>query len=335
MPLFFTKNDWKKSRAHLFLLSLFLNARQLSSITDGEWGYIWNEKLSENPKKSLNNFIKDGLLIPADTKSIFNLQFTLPELKEICRKHNLPVSGRKNIIIDRVFDGIPNNQLSNMITIMDAYICSDKSRGIAENFQTKENDRRNLAEQQTYTFLIKRNFLEAARVRALFESQCVFPAGIGIDWKNRNLKEDEAILFYIYSDFPNYFRKKSIQLDNSIRLISGMFYLWGEQRVKKFYSEILNIKLKNYDQIILSRMMYFYGSKKSSIERYKKESNIIKGVRISSAWDCCSECKKIEDKEYQLSDVPELPYENCISEQGCRCTYGAVTKSYEEIFSEM
>jgi hypothetical protein len=33
----------------------------------------------------------------------------------------------------------------------------------------------------------------------------------------------------------------------------------------------------------------------------------------------CPACKKLSGKRFKISEVPELPYEQCTSEMGCRC----------------
>jgi hypothetical protein len=93
-----------------------------------------------------------------------------------------------------------------------------------------------------------------------------------------------------------------------------MMYLWGSQ-------DAWTISSIFREKIIAAGMFCSYGIHRVTLEEYRK-SGVVKHVEILNSMDSsvCKECKKIASKKYALSDVPELPHENCTNEEGCRCT---------------
>jgi hypothetical protein len=69
-----------------------------------------------------------------------------------------------------------------------------------------------------------------------------------------------------------------------------------------------------------ARMFSFYSSHKANIANYRLNGDVVIGVKILAAQSACDACKHISGKEFTLDDVIELPYEQCTSEKGCRCT---------------
>ena len=68
-------------------------------------------------------------------------------------------------------------------------------------------------------------------------------------------------------------------------------------------------------------MVLFYAYNQRSLGNYNRNRDILRGVEISDAEDSCPACRKLTHKVYTFGKVPELPYENCTSGKGCRCTY--------------
>ncbi len=75
----------------------------------------------------------------------------------------------------------------------------------------------------------------------------------------------------------------------------------------------------------------FYGSHKANLEEYRKQNDVVKGVKIVVASDSCDVCKKLSNKQFTIDNVPELPYEKCTSSKGCRCSYSPVTIGWKQL----
>jgi hypothetical protein len=322
--------DWRKSKPHIYLLSLFAKARSFSTITSGEWQEIWKQKLRENPKLALNRFVKENMLVKADSGSILDVQYKVSDLKNICKKYGLSVSGKKADLINRILNNLPENAIRKLATFNDVYVCTNQARPIVDEYIKTENERRIKAEHLTWEYLSRRQFLEAVKTKALFENERVFQAGLNIDWKNYDLKTDVSVLNFIFSAKFKLLNSFSSEQLFVIRMIAAMSMLWGEDRAKEWLTENIDKSLP-FDVMTVSRMVMFYGCNKGTLERYKKEQDIIAGVSISCANDSCSECKKLENKVFHFNNVPELPYENCTSTKGCRCSYSPVTIGWKEL----
>jgi len=66
-------------------------------------------------------------------------------------------------------------------------------------------------------------------------------------------------------------------------------------------------------------MFYFYANHMVTLAEYRT-SGVVTFVEILTYQDSCKACKKLENRKYKISAVPELPHKNCTSEWGCRCT---------------
>ena len=59
----------------------------------------------------------------------------------------------------------------------------------------------------------------------------------------------------------------------------------------------------------------------AALRNFRLNSDVVTGVKISTANDSCDACQQVSGKEFTLDDVLELPYKGCTSEKGCRCCY--------------
>ncbi len=321
--------DWRKSTPHLHLLSLFLKARGSSTISYGEWGRLWKEKLNEHPEKALKRFIGEGMLIPASPKQVLDVRFVLADLKDICRKYKLPVSGKKAELIDRIISNVPETILGKWIQSKDVYVCSDIGRPIAEAYANLRANLREDAEQQSLQYLKARNFSAACQTMATFEARQVFPRGLGIDWSSYNPKRNILVLKQIFNGKPKFLSGRSMDQLNVLRIGAGMAYLWGTKGSKKWLPPDFQTGLP-FDNEVAARMLHFYASNEADLQEYRK-SRDIKGVKIGVVSDSCEACKRLENKSFSFNNVPELPYEKCTSPKGCRCSYTPIMLSWKEL----
>jgi hypothetical protein len=49
-------------------------------------------------------------------------------------------------------------------------------------------------------------------------------------------------------------------------------------------------------------------------------------VEILGAGDSCPACRKIVGQRFAIDKIPELPYEHCTCDVGCRCVMTPVVK---------
>jgi hypothetical protein len=197
------------------------------------------------------------------------------------------------------------------------FLCSDRGQEIANQYLASEKERRAAAEQEVLALLQKRKFKEASLLVASYEAKCVFSRGIGIDWQNYDPSREVVVLKAVFGGRP----KALARLDQSklepLRLAAGMMLLWGTNTAQSRLPTGLETGLA-VDSNAAARMLSSYGIYRANLEEYGKSR--YRFVTISTCNDgfVCEACRNLAGK-HKLSEVPELPYEKCTSDMGCRC----------------
>jgi len=307
--------DWRKSNAHLLLLSKFIRPRTKDDFVRSD---AWKTALGESPEQAIKRFLKQGMLTQADLIAQLDYKFKVSELKSMLRRRGLPVSGRKIDLIQRLVQADPEG-MKQAVTGLKVLVCTEDGRKIAEEYLAGERAKRSKVEQRVMEYLRRRKFKDASMTVASYEAEQVFPRGIGIDWKRYNPAHDITILNFIFSRKPKILARLDDEQSLVLRLAAGMMYLWGVNRAKKEWLPPNFETGLSMDNHAVARMFIFHATYLVNIANYKK-SRMVKRVEILAAPDSCDACKKISGKRFRLSEVPELPYEHCTHEMGCRCT---------------
>ena len=98
--------NWRKSNAHLLLLSKFLNSNSIDEFAKADY---WNNALGENAKQIIKRFLDEGLLLPGGLDSQLDYKFKATELKIMLKQRGLIMSGRKDELINRLINADPEN----------------------------------------------------------------------------------------------------------------------------------------------------------------------------------------------------------------------------------
>lgn len=104
-----------------------------------------------------------------------------------------------------------------------------------------------------------------------------------------------------------------------LRVAGGMMSLLGETDASKWLAPDFDIGIDMPSDVAV-RMVVFFGNSQYDLTQYR-ESGVVTAVGILSSDDSCPGCIAIAKTLYKLREVPELPYEKCTHELGCRCTY--------------
>ena len=116
------------------------------------------------------------------------------------------------------------------------------------------------------------------------------------------------------------------------KCVAGMMFLLKQRKGNKWFNEIHNGDHPARSPLIL-RQFLNAGFRSSALNRYGSNSDIVIGVEILGVDDACEECKKIARKQYKLADAPDLPYEHCTNENGCRCCYAPLVAGEKYSFN--
>jgi hypothetical protein len=283
----------------------------------------WKVVLGESPKQAIKRFLDEGMLVQANLSAHLDYKFKAAELKDMLNKRGLTVSGRKGDLIQRLIQADPQG-MKRAVSGLTVLLCSEQGREIAEQYLANEKAKRIKVEQQVMEYLRQRKFKEASMTVASYESEQVFPRGIGIDWKHHNPARDLEMLNAIFGSKPKILACLDDSQSDALRLAAGMMYLWGTDQVKEWLPSDFKINLA-MDNDAAARMFLFHVTHQVNIANYR-QSGVVKQVEILAAQDSCDACKKISGKRFILSQVPELPYEHCTHKMGCRCTILPITK---------
>lgn len=307
--------NWRKSDAHLLLLTNFFNPRNPDELSRK---YAWESALEENLTQAMKRFIDDGILDEADLENTISYRFLLTDLKKMSKECGLSVSGNKNVLIRRLLAADPV-AMKKSVAGLKVYQLTPKGVAIANDFMTDQKAKREREELLTLDYIKKGMFREAGLTRAAFETRQVFPEGLGIDWKNYTPERDVELLKIIFENKPKILAKVKDKELRILRLAASMVVLWGTTQESKWLPEGFSLDLP-FDNETAVRMYFFYASKKANIAFYKKY-RITDFVGIIVSKNACDECKKFEGKRYSINNPPELPHEKCTHEKGCRCSY--------------
>lgn len=307
--------NWRESPAHLLFLSKFLRPRTVDDFSKSD---AWKAALKESPSKAVQRFLKEGMLEYADLAGLLEYGYRVSDLKSMLKERGLPVSGRKRDLIERLIQSEPDG-MKRSTRGLRVLQCSQQGRAIAEQYLASEKEKRVLAEQQVLDLLGQRRFREASLLVASYESKQVFPRGLGIDWENYDPTHDVEVLNIIFKSKPRILAHLNDEHLEHLRIAAGMMHLWGTNRAKGWLPPGFKTML-SMDNDTAARMMIFYATHQIQMAQYRKLG--VKKIKIITANDTyvCEACQKMASKEYRLSQVPELPYEKCTCEMGCRCT---------------
>ncbi len=326
--------EWRKSNAHLVLLSKFLYPNSIDDFTGSDdrypESYRWKTVLGESPKQAIKRFIDEDLLVLADLSKQIDYKYKVTELKDMLKKRGLAVTGRKDEIIQRLVKA-DTTGMGEVVSGLTVYVCSERGREIANQYITNVESKRMRIEQQILENFRKRRFREASVMMASYESEQVFPRDLGVDWKQHNPARDIEMLELIFSGKPKILARLNNEQLDTLRFAAGMMILWGTNKGNKWLPPDFKTGIE-MDVDTAARMLLFYASHIKNLNHYKQNKDVIKQVQISAAGDSsCDACKNISSKIFKLNDVPELPYEHCTHEKGCRCEIIPITKSWKEL----
>ena len=125
--------NWRKSTPHMLFLQTFLKMRPANEHPPLPGDSNWHALLEEPPEKAIERFLVQRALVRASLSERLDYHFKATQLKEMARRRELPVSGRKDELIARLiqsdeagmYQDVPRTELLQ---------CSDYGRRQIEEF---------------------------------------------------------------------------------------------------------------------------------------------------------------------------------------------------------
>ena len=321
--LFPSQKPLNLSKAQIALLSQFNTANWLKA---SGWREGWEAVLHEKSETTLEKFVKCGLIVPASAQEHASL-LTIPQLKAILKKIELPVSGKKSVLVERV--------LSSGFDVFaefprDHWICSELGFSFVTPYLSVENQRKQDAVLGAKEALASGDLNLAAKIAAEYHYNGVFGS---IRLAGEYRERDDGITEWVNDAKPPAFRAKTIL--NNLKLYQDT----KKQRplpFKHIPAEIFDEaadactwscldlgkseRRREAERVVLE--LWGWKANRENLARYKKSEarGIILGVEILSG-DECSVASAHKGKVYPTAQALELPLAGCTREPCCACTY--------------
>jgi hypothetical protein len=279
----------------------------------------WVSALGDELQNVVKELEKKNLLVRPSLASRLEGDFTLVELKNLCRQRFLKTMGKKADMASRLAD-FGGDDLEALAPLEDRYICSTSGREAVEAYKLRKKSQKYEAQSKSADLLDAHDFERAARLVCRYEFQQVFPRGIGVDWESGTV--GLAAVKEIYSVEKYFLRNVSADNLENIRLLAALDELWGED-VDLIPNRDIEVPGCRFNLGIAARQLRLhYSDSPGSLAFRSGEAPIV--MEYLAAHGDCSACMARNGKRYPLNGVPELPSEDCTCEFGCRCTFAAI-----------
>jgi SAP domain. len=314
--------DWKDSAAHLMALEQFLCAKR----ADVGLPDYWESALNSPPKYIIEQFIKDGLLIPLSLVESIQSHFKLSEMKEQAKSLGLAVSGKKEDLAKR----LANENQNEMTRFFDEYpvlICSEEAKRAVETYRKDKEKSFEKTITSIKLSLNDGNFMDAvitAREYRKNEIKIQPPNSLAIKTPQPSVKDDIQHIECIFKIRPKILKELDYDDWKPLSVVVAMGYLLGVMPTTWLPESFKG--LTKFGNAVTLKMMNFH---LNHLSRMKKLRSLgIKKVKIMGGCECDA-CKQLSGKTFLIENAPELPYEQCNHYQGCRC----LIRMEKDIFS--
>jgi hypothetical protein len=305
--------DWRKSPAHLLLLSKFLRPRVPDEFVQSE---AWRAALRETPRKTITRYLHEGLLEEAHLRERADYKYRVSELRPMLEQRGLPAEGHKAELIQRLIDADPKGMRA-AVRGLKLLRCSEQGQNVAVQFLAQRRESRANLDSQVLSALQQGRIREATQRIAAFEAQQALPRTIDGHWKRYNTSTDFAILKAIFQGKPGILGSLGEEYIHCLRLAAAMMHLCGTEECRAWLPDGFQVPLR-IDTEVAARMLLFSAYHRCSVVSFLAAG--IHTVGIRTRHNPCPACQAIAQRTYRISEAPELPYEGCSHERGCRCT---------------
>jgi hypothetical protein len=258
--------------------------------------------------------IKWGWLTRPPVEAILEPFFKIPDLKQFLRERDLPASGKKADLLARLlsadWEGI-TSKVSNVT----AYVCTLEGKALADDFCAKELEAQRQVDARCLEKVAQGDFRGAAREVAEYSRQrVIFDSPIAISLDDH---DQELLLRYTAAARPRILQDVSPEDWKVAQNAAVMRSLWGAKSAKQWLPESFK-GASNLAPDVAVRMVAFAGKTKWDVHRMRQCG--VKTVKVLGCGsDSCLDCRELNDSEYPIKRVPEVPHPTCTHPKGCRC----------------
>lgn len=304
--------DWRASEPHLLFLSRFLYAQNREDAVQPYWEGV----LGEPAQQAVDRFTAEGLLVPASLTAKLDRTFKVTDLKPFLKERGLPVSGKKDALLERLTAADPEGMAAK-VAYLDIIECSSDARVIAEKYVAGKKAAKDASVAESLALVRAKEFAKASLSVSRYEAKQVFSRGMGIDWSRNDPSRDVQVMKAMFSSRPKILDGLVEEEWEPLRVAAAMMHLWGESTAREWLPEGF-AGVPRFDADTAVRMLLFHANHKLDLVRFREMG--VKKATIEGCGDAsCEECRKMAGKTIPLAKIPELPHAACTHQVGCRC----------------
>jgi len=309
--------DWRKSPTHIDLLAKFIKPRDVAQVLN--WQYL-KDSIKENPKDAIERFIREGILITCELDEILDCAFTASDLKKMAKEEELKTSGAKAELVEHLVTAnrYKMEKATSKLKIMK---CSPQAREFLENFEQSRQQALESAKQKSFELLLKGNAKEAYKVFLAYQHEYIMP-----EMEVRTYEIEK--LNFILTSAPKVLGNINSSDLVSLRAATCMPALWYNESAESWLPENFVSPVKSNKVAI--NYLQCNAEIRETLARLDQPGcrTKVKLTFDENDIESCPLCQKLHNKVFYLKDFPELPFENCTSETGCR---GIIDGIFDEI----
>ena len=309
--------DWRKSPAHIDLLGKFIKPRDIAQVLN--WQYL-KDSIKESPKDAIGRFIQEDILIPCEVDEVLDCVFTASDLKKMAKEEGLKTTGTKAELVERLVTA-NRPQMEKATSKFKIMKCSPHAREFVENFEQSKQQALESAKQKSFEALLKGDAREAYKVFLAYQREYIMPE------LEARIFEIEKLNFVLTSA-PKVLGTIGPSNLASLRAATCMPVLWYNEPAENWLPESFVSPLKSNKVSI--NYLKCNAEIREDLARYGNYAKKVKLTFDENDIESCALCLKLNEKVFDLKDFPELPFEGCASETGCKCRVDSVFDEDED-----
>lgn len=313
--------DWASSPLHLAVLQRFLSFRDARTGVPDHWSPMF----ATDPRNVVEALLELHLLEPASLAETIEFCHTGLELKRLLKERGLKVSGKKveqsQRLIEADLEGMRHLAAEHRIVR-----CSPEANDAVQAWLVQQAQALDQATDELIGALRNREFKAAIHIADAWQEKRfqvpVHPAqeAMTIPAQPRSLEGRVKEVAEIFTLRPKILKGLDVEQWEGLHLDYAVWQLLGQSADEKCMPGFTG--LGAMDAATVVRMLGFYANRQREIAQWRPLG--VKTARIACCHSgSCDACEALDGKRYALSKLPELPYEHCTCDFGCRCFYTA------------
>lgn len=307
--------NWASSQPHLALLKRFLSGREAK---DG-FPDFWAPAFGKSPKRVIDEMVAYGALEPLPLFETIEICHTVAELKKIMSSLGLKVNGKKAELVQRLLEADPKG-MEMLCTHQMILRCTPVASQAISRWEDERAKAFETATDDVIAALRNRHFKTAICTADVYrkgkyeppvhpaqEAMTIHPAPLSIEER----ADDLATVFTMR---PKILKGLLPEQWEGLYLNYAVWQLLGRVAPDKCLPGFAGIGVM--DSETATRMLSFYIRHQCDLARWR-EMGIKTGTIIGIGG--CEACLALYNKNFSLNKLPELPYQDCTCNLGCRC----------------